>query len=155
MSDDEKPSEPTTKEIPAVSPVEVMLARMDKKVDKIGLNIDLLAGQVDSLQNWRGDVELRLKSNSMRASSASMVDATHEARIAEEAQRRIALEKQIADTHALALSTSAETQAQTLIMTKLLAFAETPMAKRIGYAAGALLLAALTAATGYLAHGGH
>ncbi|MEO5964020.1 MAG: hypothetical protein ABIR11_01045 [Candidatus Limnocylindrales bacterium] len=78
--------------------------------------------------------------------TTSAIDLAHESQLAQERAAREALAKEVADLKA----TNAE---QLDLLKTITSVLDKPMVKRIAYAAGALLLAALTAGTGYLARG--
>jgi hypothetical protein len=83
----------------------------------------------------------------------STADAEQAAQLAQERAAREALAAEVALVKADVTSTKAETTEQTVMLRKITGLMDTPMARRLGYAVGALLLAALTTATGYFARG--
>lgn len=106
------------------------------------------------------EVETRLANNSIRAKSSTEQDKEVAAQLAQERAAREALAAEHAKTketvEAIATKTEAietKTDAQTLMLGKITGILDKPLVKKIGYAAGVLLLAVLTAGTGYLARG--
>ena len=88
--------------------VHVELGGLDTKVDRLEANQALQGGQVSVVQSeirtlfeWKGAVEARLSSNSMRAAATSSIDLDHEAKIAATITKTDLLEKAIHETRAI------------------------------------------------------
>ncbi len=178
-----RPPEPTTKAIPQTEILSGLMNKLALAVERVESKQDagfvavkadftLLAGQFDVLErdvrglqswrvrtdDWRAQSEMRLSSNSIRAQQTSSIDLEHDAKIAslttqllEEKSNHEKL-KADAATKADVAAVLAENKLQTAMMTAVL---ESPMVRKIGYAAGALLLQALALATAYLALRSH
>jgi hypothetical protein len=163
MSTDEEvtkpsaPPQPTTKQLPAVSHVEILLTQIQAAMDAgfhtlradVGLisnDLGIVKDRVGIIESWKNDVDARGTRTSTRVQQASEQDLAQQAQLAQEREAREALAKEVADLK----TTNAK---QTVMLATITGLLDKPLVKRLGMAVGALLLAALTTATGYLARG--
>lgn len=178
-----RPPEPTTKSIPQTEILSGLMNKLAIAVDRVEAKTDagfvavkadftLLSGHVDGIErdvrglqswrvrtdDWRSQNEMRLTANSMRAQQTSSIELEHDAKIAslttqllDEKSNHEKLKAEAA-TKADVAAVLAENKLQTAMMTAVL---ESPMVRKIGYAAGALLLQVLALATAYLALRSH
>jgi hypothetical protein len=151
------PAQPATKQLPAVSHVEILLTQIQAAMDAgfhtlradVGLisnDLGIVKDRVGIIESWKNDVDARSTRTSSRVRQASEQDMAHEAQLAQERAAREALATEVADLK----SVNAK---QTLMLATITGLLDKPLVKRLGMAVGALLLAALTTATGYLARG--
>lgn len=100
---------PPTQQLPAADKTEILLAELkvlmvsgfkelDGKVDHLEANSDLLNGEIGLVKKevalifeWKSDVDTRLKTNSLRAQSASQADSEQSSQLAQEREAREAL----------------------------------------------------------------
>ncbi len=130
----EPPEQPKTKQIPAASPVEILLTQirtaMDAGFRETNANIDLVTGDVKSLkadvrnlQEWKLVVEKQptVTSERVRAIAdgyTSQVDLQHEAALSAEIIKNRERDRKIADTHALAEAAGIELAKQSAELAK-------------------------------------
>lgn len=137
MAEDLRPAPPDGIPTKSVSKDDIFNARLDKLV----ASVETLATRFDGLDAWRAEVDLRATRNSARVSQVNQVDLLHEAQLAREKAAREDLAKKV-DMLDL------KTDAQTVLLKKLLEFTEKPVIKLICTAIGAAALSWL-AAKGY------
>jgi hypothetical protein len=157
----EPPEQPKTAEIPAVpqwaieltQATKAGLARIETRQDEQGEKLDLCVhglrtvtteveeqrAELRDFREWKGGVDERLKSNSMRARGASQVDMEHSAQLVH-----------LTEVVGKAI-TKANVSQTAVLITELKKAAETPTGKRLIDAGSKLLLVLMTLATGYLA----
>lgn len=148
MSDEIRPPEPKTVEIPSPGPLEIILheLRRDMKTGfaTVNANVDTLiedgkaANKRMSVFEVRLDaLEGRMSRNSDRAKNiddrTSQADLSHEAAIAAEVLHRQEMEKRLAVIEA-------KTDAQTVMLEKLVKVAGHPLVQKIATALGTAIL---------------
>ena len=177
MSEEPKPKEKQTVVLPSVPPWAVEMTRSMKNgftttntnIGLVASELSLLKERVGAIESWRSEMDSRASRASARAQEISRSDLAQEAKIADAIAKSHELERKISETHALAsnaatradiaaveakIDTASIAQTQAIIE-GVRAAAQNPMVRKIGYAAGALVLQILALGTAYLAMRGH
>ncbi len=117
---------------------------------KIGV-VDLTT-RMDQMEEWRDDVEARLKRNSARATQTSEADLAQDAAIAAAATRQLDLERnaesavaRLAKVEGVVARIEAKTDQQTALLERLDKVAANPLVRKIAYGLAMLLLSYLAA----------
>lgn len=169
MSNDEMPPQPKTQPLPAADKQEILLAELkvlmiggfkdlDAKVDRLEANLELQGGEIGLVKKevalifaWKGDVDEKLKNNSLRAQATSSVDLDHEAKLGlamaaltEEKAKREALEKNAATKEDVQkmLTKAAEEQTAAIVV-GVQTVMKTPTAQKLKNAIVPVLLTAM------------
>lgn len=170
MSNDEMPPQPKTQQLPAADKQEILLAELkvlmiggfkdlDAKVDRLEANLELQGGEIGLVKKevalifaWKGDVDEKLKNNSLRAQATSSVDLDHEAKLGlamaaltEEKAKREALEKNAAtkeDVQKMLAKASEEQTAAIVVGVETLM--KTPTAQKLKSALVPVFMVAIT-----------
>ncbi len=140
--------EPKTRDLPAAGPVEVALRQLTVSVERMNGNIDSLMedGKASNQRMSRFEVRLdglegRISRNSEGARGladrTSSADLAHDAKIAEEITRRQDLAQRLTIIEM-------KTDAQTVMLERLVRVAANPLVQKIATAAGTAVLTWLT-----------
>jgi hypothetical protein len=126
------------------------VTRLTANVELVSSDLGIVKDRVAILESRRNDDDARANRNSARVRQVSESDLEQQAQLAQEKAAREALASEVSGLK--------ETNAKQLVILDRLEgfatkFAASPVVRRIGYAAGVLILSLLTAATGYLARG--
>ncbi|HXG69976.1 MAG TPA: hypothetical protein VNJ04_05105 [Gemmatimonadaceae bacterium] len=148
-SRDDMPAQPTTKQIPAADPVQVLLLQLKSSMDtgfrETNANIDLLSGdltsvkaEVRAIQTWKGEQEARSTRTSHRVQQVSDADLEQSAQLAQERSAREALATKVGDL-------DHKQDVQLALLKQLVKLTEKPVVKLVATAIGTAILGYLSA----------
>lgn len=122
-------------------------------IELVSNDLGIVKDRVTILESAKHDADLRQNRVSAGVKSLSSTNAEQDAQLAQERAAREALALELAETKKTVEKIEVKTDVQTMMLVKVTSILDTPLVKKIGIAAGLLLLGLLTTATGYLARG--
>ncbi len=160
MNDNRSPAQTPTVQIPKADRTDILIQELkqlvisaskasDERADRFEQSLKNQAERLAQIHQWKENIDQRLKSNSMRAQSASQMDMDQIAQIAQEraAREELATKLDSVTTSVTAISTKIDTVtvAQTnALLERFDEVAKNPMVRNILYLAGGAIIAWLS-----------
>lgn len=146
------PEQPQTKQLAAVPAYAIELKEGVRAATNASIetasSVRAVIERLVALEKFKAEQDARLSRTSDGVRGLSLTDQEQAAQLGQERAAREALAKEVGDLKSNGAAILAENKAQTLMMRTVL---DSPTVKKIGYAAGALILQVLALATAYLA----